>query len=330
MEGIGGFFTVIAIIVLYLLPTIIVSTKIHREKTMVIALNVFLGWTLICWFIALYMSLSREGLEQLQANQAITVDALKSQYESEIKELRRKNRELYSAQRPQRTADASQHDAELSNRQAELSTREAELSNREAELDSLKSEYEERLRALSEENRQAASQPQVTAAPQPEAQPSPEPQGLPAQAEYEGEALYVVVPSQFERVVAETLSRRFSDQEIEVEDDAASRGIDLKLFESGGSQSQPSAIVQCKLQSHDEAVEYRAVSDLLGSMSLHGAQRAYLITTGSFSDDAQRMIESGTMKDRLFLIDGMTFNQWRTQSGLAPVHYLSLAGDAGA
>ncbi len=288
---------------------------------MVVALNVFLGWTLICWFIALYMSLSREGIEQLQANQAITVDALKGQYESEIKELRRKNRELYSAQRPQRTADSSQYDAELSNRQAELSTR-------EAELDSLKSEYEERLRALSEENRQAASQPQpqVTAAPQPEAQPSPEPQGLPAQAEYEGEALYVVVPSQFERVVAETLSRRFSNQEVEAEDDAASRGIDLKLFESGGSQSQPSAIVQCKLQSHDEAVEYRAVSDLLGSMSLHGAERAYLITTGSFSDDAQRMIESGTMNDRLFLIDGMTFNQWRTQSGLAPVHYLSLAG----
>ncbi len=328
MEGIGGFFTVIAIIVLYLLPTIIVSTKIHREKTMVIALNVFLGWTLICWFIALYMSLSREGLEQLQANQAITVDALKSQYESEIKELRRKNRELYSAQRPQRTADSSQHDAKLSNRQAELSSREAELASREAELDSLKSEYEERLRALSEENRQAASQPQaqVTAAPQPEAQPSPEPQGLPAQAEYEGEALYVVIPSQFERVVAETLSRRFSDQEVEVEDDAASRGIDLKLFESGGSQSQPSAIVQCKLQAHDDAVEYRAVSDLLGSMSLHGAQRAYLVTTGNFSDDAQRMIESGTMKDRLFLIDGMTFNQWRTQAGLAPVHYLSLAG----
>ncbi len=321
MEGIGGFFTVIAIIVLYLLPTIVVSTKIHREKTMVIALNVFLGWTLICWFIALYMSLSREGLEQLQANQAITVDALKSQYESEIKELRRKNRELYSAQRPQRTADSSQYDAELSNRQAELSTR-------EAELDSLKSEYEERLRALSEEDRQAASQPQaqVTAAPQPEDQPSPEPQGLPAQAEYEGEALYVVIPSQFERVVAETLSRRFSDQEVEVEDAAASRGIDLKLFESGGSQSQPSAIVQCKLQAHDDAVEYRAVSDLLGSMSLHGAQRAYLITTGNFSDDAQRMIESGTMKDRLFLIDGMTFNQWRTQAGLAPVHYLSLAG----
>lgn len=288
---------------------------------MVIALNVFLGWTLICWFIALYMSLSREGLEQLQANQAITVDALKSQYESEIKELRRKNRELYSAQRPQRTADSSQYDAELSNRQAELSTR-------EAELDSLKSEYEERLRALSEEDRQAASQPQaqVTAAPQPEDQPSPEPQGLPAQAEYEGEALYVVIPSQFERVVAETLSRRFSDQEVEVEDAAASRGIDLKLFESGGSQSQPSAIVQCKLQAHDDAVEYRAVSDLLGSMSLHGAQRAYLITTGNFSDDAQRMIESGTMKDRLFLIDGMTFNQWRTQAGLAPVHYLSLAG----
>ena len=321
MDGIGGFFTVIAIIVLYFLPTIIVATKIHREKTMVVALNFFLGWTVICWFIALYMALSREGVEQLQANQAITVDALKGQYESEIKEIRRKNRQRYSAQRSQRMADSSQRDAELA-------SREAELANRETELDNLKSEYEERLRALSEDRRQAASrpQPEVTAAPQPQAQPSSEPQAPPAQAEYEGEALYVVVPSQFERVVAETLSRRFSDQDVEVADDAASRGIDLQLFESGGDRSRPSAIVQCKLQSHDEAVEYRAVSDLLGSMSLHGAERAYLVTTASFSDDAQQMIASGTMKDRLVLVDGMTFNQWRTQAGLAPVHYLSLAG----
>jgi len=314
VDGIGGFFTVIAIIVLYFLPTIIVATKIHREKTMVIALNFFLGWTVICWFIALYMALSREGVEQLQANQAITVDALKGQYESQIKELRRKNRQRYSAQRPQRMADSSQRDAEL--------------ANRETELDNLKSEYEERLRALSDERCQPASrpQPEVTAAPQPQAQPSSEPQAPPPQAEYEGEPLYVVVPSQFERVVAETLSRRFGDQEVEAADDAGSRGIDLKLFESGGSQSQPSAIVQCALQAHDDAIEYRAVSDLLGSMSLHGADRAYLITTGSFSDDAQQMIASGTMQDRLILVDGMTFNQWRTQTGLAPVHYLSLAG----
>ena len=218
--------------------------------------------------------------------------------------------------------------AEASPPDANLSEREADLSRREAEVESLKSEYEERLRALSEERRQAASQPEPegTAAPQPEAQPSPAPQGPPALAEYEGEPLYVVVPSQFERVVAETLSRRFGDQEVEAADDAGSRGIDLKLFESGGSQSQPSAIVQCALQAHDDAIEYRAVSDLLGSMSLHGADRAYLITTGSFSDDAQQMIASGTMEDRLFLVDGMTFNQWRTQAGLAPVHYLSLAG----
>lgn len=321
MDGLGGFITAIAIFVLYFLPSIVVVTKLHPEKMLIFALNFFLGWTVICWFIALYMALSRRGVEQMQAHQAITVDALKGQYESEIKELRRKNRELYSAQRPQRMADTPQRDAGLSER-------EAELANREAELESLKSEYEERLRALSEERRQAASQPEpeVIAAPQPEAQPSPAPKSPPAQAEYDGEALYVVVPSQFERVVAETLSRRFTDQEVEAADDAGSRGIDLKLFESGRSQSQPSAIVQCALQSHDEAIEYRAVSDLLGSMSLHGAERAYLITTGSFSDDAQQMIASGTMKDRLILVDGMTFNQWRTHAGLAPVHYLSLAG----
>ena len=322
MDGLGGFITAIAIVVLYFLPTIIVSTKMHPEKMLIYALNFFLGWTVICWFIALYMALSRRGAEELEARQAITVDALKGQYESEIKEIRRKNRELYSAQRPQRMADASPPDAELSRR-------EAELSRREAELDSLKSEYEKRLRALSEERRQAASQPEPggTAAPPPEVQSSPALESPPAApAEYEGEALYVVVPGQFERVVAETLSRRFSEQEVEAADDAGSRGIDLQLFESGGDRSRPSAIVQCKLQSHDEAVEYRAVSDLLGAMSLHGADRAYLITTGSFSDDAQQMIASGTMQDRLILVDGMTFNQWRTHAGLAPVHHLSLEG----
>ncbi len=321
MDGLGGVVSVIAVPVLYFLPSIIVANKVHPEKTLIFALNLLLGWTVICWFIALYMSLSQKGAEEIETRQAVAAMALKGQYESEIKELRRKNRELYSAQRPQRMAGASQRDAEFSQR-------EAELSRRESELDGLKAEYEERLRALSEERGQAASQPQpeVAAAPQPEAQPSPKPQGPPAQAEYDGEPLYVVVPSQFERVVAETLSRRFSDHEVESADDAGSRGIDLRMFESGESQSQPSAIVQCALQSHDEAIEYRAVSDLLGAMSLHGADRAYLITTGSFSDDAQQMIASGTMQDRLILIDGMTFNQWRTQAGLAPVHYLSLAG----
>ena len=314
MDGLGGFITAIAIFVLYFLPSIIVVTKMHPEKTLIFALNFFLGWTVICWFIALYMALSRRGAEQMEARQAITVDALKGQYESEIKELRRKNREIYSAQRPQRTADTSQ--------------REIELSKREAELDSLKSEYEERLRALSEERQQAAGQPEseVAAAPQSEAQARPAPEGTPVQAEYEGEALYVVVPSQFERVVAETLSRRFAHQQVEVAGDAGSRGFDLKLVQSGGTQSQPSAIVQCKLQAHDDAVEYGDVSDLRGAMSLAGAQRAYLVTTGDFSDDARRMIDSGNLEDQVFLVDGMTLNQWRTQAGLAPVHYLSLAG----
>ncbi|MCY3956691.1 MAG: restriction endonuclease [Chloroflexi bacterium] len=321
MDGLGSVISVIAVPVLYFLPSIIVATKVHPEKTLIFALNLLLGWTVICWFIALYMSLSQKGAEEIETRQAVAAMALKGQYESEIKELRRKNRELYSAQRPQRMADTSPPDTDLSKR-------EADLSRREAELDSLKSEYEERLRALAEERRQAASQPEpeVIAAPQPEVQPSPAPQGPPVPAEYEGEPLYVVVPSQFERVVAETLSRRFSDHEVEAADDAGSRGIDLKLFESGGSQSQPSAIVQCKLQAHDQAVDYGDVSDLRGAMSLAGARQAYLVTTGDFSDDARRMIDSGHLEDQVFLVDGMTFNQWRTQAGLAPVHYLSLAG----
>ena len=314
MEGFGGFITVIAIFVLYFLPSIVVVTKVHPEKTLIFALNFLLGWTVICWCIALYMSLSRRGIEEVEARQAVAAGALKGQYEAEIEELRRKNIALQRHRNTRPALDTSQ--------------REVELSRREAEVENLKSEYEERLRALSEERRQAASQPQpeVTAAPQPEVQAIPAQESHPAQAEYEGEALYVVVPSQFERVVAETLSRRFTDQEVEAADDAGSRGIDLKLFESGGSQSQPSAIVQCKLQAHDQAVDYGDVSDLRGAMSLAGARQAYLVTTGDFSDDARRMIDSGHLEDQVFLVDGMTFNQWRTQAGLAPVHYLSLAG----
>ena len=315
MEGIGGFFTVIAIIVLYFLPIIIVTTKIHREKTMIVALNFFLGWTVICWFIALYMALSREGIEQLQANQALTVEALKGSHETELKEVRRKHR------------------AQLEMVRSRASPRDDGLAQRQAELDRLKAEYEERLAALTEQRqslqqqeRQPPAAEELEPGPEPETETAPAPEVQPVQSEYQGEALYVVVPSQFERVVAETLERRLDNEDVQIADDASSRGIDIRTFQSGGDQSRPSAIVQCQLQSHDQAVEYRAVSDLLGSMSLHGAQRAYLITTGNFSDDAQRMIESGTMKDRLFLIDGMTFNQWRTQSGLAPVHYLSLAG----
>ena len=315
MDTLGGFLTAIAIFALYFLPSLIVVTKEHPEKTLIFALNFFLGWTVICWFIALYMSLSRRGVEDIEARQAVAAGALKGQYEAEINELRRKNNALQRQRNTRPATDTSQ--------------REVELANREAELDRLKTEYEERLKAVTEQQQslqEQERQPSATSDPKPEPEPTPAPHVHPARSEYEGEALYVVVPSQFQRVVAETLERRFDGEDVRIADDASSRGIDIRTFQSGGNQSQPSAIVQCQLQSHEEAVEYRAVSDLLGSMSLHGADRAYLITTGSFSDDAERMITGGTMQDRLFLIDGMTFNQWRTQSGLAPVHYLSLAG----
>jgi len=313
VDTLGGLLTAIAIFVLYFLPAIIVATKVHPEKTLIFALNFFLGWTVICWFIALYMSLSRQGVEDIEARQAVAANALKGQYESEIKELRRKYTALHRQRNARPAVDTSQ--------------REVELANRKAEVDRLKSEYEERLQALREERQQRPGQSPPKAAPAPpsEVQPSPLPESPPTAAEYEGEPLYVVVPSQFERVVAETLSRRFRDQQVEAAGDTGSRGIDLKLFQPGGSQAQPSAIVQCRLQAHDQVVDYGDVSDLRGAMSLAGAQRAYLVTTGDFSEDARRMIASGNLEDQLILVDGMTFNQWRTQAGLAPVHYLSLA-----
>ena len=321
MEGFGGFLTVIAVLVLYCLPSIIVYTKVHPEKTLIFALNFFLGWTVVCWVIALYMALSQDGVEEMQAQHALIVDALKGSHKTELKELRRKHFAQLKLIESRPSSDAPAP---------------TDTSRGEEELTRLKDEYEERLRSVRAEHQQrieelqlavsAESKPQIEAIPEPQAAPV---QDVPlVQAEYNGEALYVVVPSQFERVVAETLDRRFDGENVEIADDAASRGIDIKTFRSGGDRSRPLAVVQCMLQAHDEAIEYRAVSDLLGSMALHSAERAYLITTGDFSDDARRMIEGGSYEDRVFLVDGMTFNQWRTQAGLAPVHYLSLTDGA--
>ena len=328
MEGFGGFLTVIAVLVLYCLPSIIVYTKVHPEKTLIFALNFFLGWTVVCWVIALYMALSQDGVEEMQAQHALIVDALKGSHKTELKELRRKHFAQLKLIESRPSSDTPAPTG--------VSRGEEELARVKEELTGLKAEYEERLRSVRAEHQQRIEELQLagSAEPKPQIDAIPEPQAAPVQdvplvqAEYNGEALYVVVPSQFERVVAETLGRRFDGENVEIADDAASRGIDIKTFRSGSDRSRPLAVVQCMLQAHDEAIEYRAVSDLLGSMALHSAERAYLITTGDFSDDARRMIEGGSYEDRVFLVDGMTFNQWRTQAGLAPVHYLSLTDGA--
>ena len=298
-------FQVAAYISLYLLPTIIVATKLHNEKTPVMLLNILLGWTLIGWVAALVMALSNERTSEVLSDHQMALLDLRRKHERELESLKRRQRLRLETIRSHAERPGSHAD----------------------EIESLKSEYEARIRQIESQHQRALNERQHAAAGNSQPATKSPPQGARSvAAEYSGEPLYVAIPAQFERVVAETLSRRFADQQVEIAGEPRGKGIDLRLFDSGGSPSQPSAIVQCKLQAHDDAIEYGDVSALRGSMSLHGAQRAYLVTTGGFSDDARKMIAGGNLQDQVYLVDGMTFNQWRTHAGLAPVHYLSLAG----
>ena len=54
------FLIIIPLIVVYLLPTIIVLIRKNVNKSMVILLNVFLGWTLVGWIISLILSLQNQ------------------------------------------------------------------------------------------------------------------------------------------------------------------------------------------------------------------------------------------------------------------------------
>lgn len=305
LDPIGVVFQIAAYIALYFLPTIIVATKIHREKTPIMLLNILLGWTLIGWVVALVMALSNEGTSDVFSDHQMALLNLRRKHERELESLNRKHRLRIETIRSHAEGPGSHAD----------------------EIESLKSEYEDRIRRIESEHQRNLAEllNQSTVGSSSDRVAAP-PQGIASPAtEYTGEPLYVVIPAQFERVVAETLSRRFADQQVEIAGEPRSRGIDLRLFDSGASRTQPSAIVQCTLQAHDDAIAYGDVSALRGAMSLHGARRAYLITTGEFTDDARKLIADGHLQDQIFLVDGMTLNQWRTHAGLAPVHYLSLA-----
>lgn len=52
--------SVVAIPLIYFLPSLIASKRRHRSGGSVFVLNLFLGWTLIGWVVALAISLSSD------------------------------------------------------------------------------------------------------------------------------------------------------------------------------------------------------------------------------------------------------------------------------
>ena len=69
MNAILALLTVIAVIALFLLPTIIVlNNKGKISKIPTILVNILLGWTGIGWIVALIMSTSKDTVAQVVVN----------------------------------------------------------------------------------------------------------------------------------------------------------------------------------------------------------------------------------------------------------------------
>ncbi len=58
LSEIGNIFGFLALLVLYFLPGLIASRRKHPQLNSIVAVNIFLGWTLVGWVVALAMSLS--------------------------------------------------------------------------------------------------------------------------------------------------------------------------------------------------------------------------------------------------------------------------------
>ena len=62
---------------LYFLPTIIARKRKHKNKNPIIALNLFLGWSFVCWIICLVWSLS-DNVKAEDPNKIINVKPIKT------------------------------------------------------------------------------------------------------------------------------------------------------------------------------------------------------------------------------------------------------------
>jgi hypothetical protein len=56
------------ILVMYFIPTVFAFSRRRRNKWKIAAVNLFLGWTFIGWFVAMLMSYAYEGPRDGTAN----------------------------------------------------------------------------------------------------------------------------------------------------------------------------------------------------------------------------------------------------------------------
>jgi len=60
MENIAGFFGFVALVIIYLFPTVIAASKQRKNSTAIFLVNFFFGWSIIGWFIALIWAVTED------------------------------------------------------------------------------------------------------------------------------------------------------------------------------------------------------------------------------------------------------------------------------
>jgi hypothetical protein len=63
-----GFFIFMIILFAYFIPAIVAFGRQHHNKGGILALNLFLGWTLICWIGALIWALTNQSPSAIVVN----------------------------------------------------------------------------------------------------------------------------------------------------------------------------------------------------------------------------------------------------------------------
>lgn len=59
MEGFIGFIILSVVTAVYLIPTFVAANVKHHNAAAIFVLNLFLGWTLVGWVLALVWSLTK-------------------------------------------------------------------------------------------------------------------------------------------------------------------------------------------------------------------------------------------------------------------------------
>lgn len=68
MDGFIVFFVIISILAFYFIPTIIAFGRGKGNKMAILALNLFLGWSVIGWIVSLVWALAKDVIDLKQAS----------------------------------------------------------------------------------------------------------------------------------------------------------------------------------------------------------------------------------------------------------------------